>query len=259
MDELFTSKFKNERLIKMANEKYGLNEVVNLINERMNNATPGTAVFAELANIKNVIYQNLLATRMNADMNDKIPSSRDFIKESSEKRFNKEFWKVGDAYSLRLPDRYVDVILTETLNDDYGIIRLRFVTGVQLPKYRSNGFSIDVYEWQSDKIACVAGTHIDHPVIPGEELSDVEYKIFNEEWFEKESTDWVNFEGTIINRVLIKIEFRGSVMIGFVDPQRILDDEFDLYVGKTGITIYPTPEEMDSIKIYSLKHLKDSI
>ena len=256
---MHTSKFNNERLIKMANEKYGLNEVVNLINERMNNATPGTAVFAELANIKNVIYQNLLSTRMNADMMDKIPSSREFIKEISEKRFNEKFWKVGDAYSLRLPDRYIDAILVETIKDDYGIVRLRFVTGVQLPKYRSNGFSIDVYEWQSDKIACVAGTHIDHPVIPGEELSDVEYFIFNEEWFEKESTDWVNFEGTIINRALIKVEFRGSVMIGFVDPQRILNDEFDLYVGKVGITIYPTPEEMDSIKIYSLKYLKDSI
>jgi hypothetical protein len=121
MDELFTSKFKNERLIKMANEKYGLNEVVNLINERMNNATPGTAVFAELANIKNVIYQNLLSTRMNAAMNDKIPSSREFIKEISEKRFNEKFWKVGDAYSLRLTDRYIDVILTEIIKDDMAL------------------------------------------------------------------------------------------------------------------------------------------
>ena len=257
MDELFTSKFKNERLIKMANEKYGLNEVVNLINERMNNATPGTVVFAELAHIKNVIYQNLLSTRMNADMNDKIPSSREFIKEISEKRFNEKFWKVGDAYSLRLPDRYVDVILVETIKDDYGIVRLRFVAGVQLPGYNSNGFSIDVYRWQENKIACVGGTHIDHPVVPGEELSDVEYKIFNEEWFEKESADWIDFEVTIINRVLIKVEFRGSTMIGFVDPGRVRDHEFDLYVGDAYKTIYPTPEEMDSINIQSLKYLKE--
>ncbi len=189
--------------------------------------------------------------------NEKITSDRDFIKEISEKRFNEKFWKVGDAYALRLPDRYIDVILAETIKDDYGIIRLRFVAGVQLPKYRSNGFSIDVYEWLSDKIACVAGTHIDHTIVPGEELSDVEYKIFNEEWFEKESTDWVNFEETIINRALIKVEFRGSTMIGFVDPRKVLDDEFDLYVGEIGITIYPTPEEMESIKIYSLKHIKE--
>lgn len=256
---MYTSKFNNERLIKMANEKYGLSEVVNLINERMNNATPGTAVFAELANIKNVIYQNLLSTRMNAAVNDKIPSSRDFIKEISEKRFNEKFWKVGDAYSLRLPDRYVDVILTEIIKDDYGIVRLRFVAGVQLPGYNSNGFSISIYEWQADKIACVAGTHIDHPIIPGEELSDVEYKIFTEEWFEKEAADWIDFEATVINRALIKIEFRGSTMIGFVDPRKVLDREFELYVGQASITIYPTPEEMDSIKIYSLKHLKDSI
>lgn len=253
MDELFTSKFKNERLIKMANDKYGLSEVVNLINEKMNNATPGTAVFAELANIKNVIYQNLLSTRMEAS----FPPTRDFIKEVTEKRFNKEFWKVGDAYSLRLPNRYVDVILVETIKDDYGFVRLRFVAGVQLPGYNSNGFSIDVYGWQEDKIACVGGTHIDHPVVPGEELSDVEYKIFNEEWFEKEAVDWIDFEVTIINRVLIKVEFRGSTMIGFVDPGRVRDREFDLYVGDAYKTIYPTPEEMDSINIQSLKYLKE--
>jgi hypothetical protein len=236
-----------------------ISAIVNLINDRMNNATPGTAVFGELAEIKHFIYQNLLLTRMDAEMNDKIPSSRDFIKEISEKRFNEKFWKVGDAYSLRLPDRYVDVILVKTIKDDYGIIRLRFVTGVQLPGYNSNGFSISVYEWQEDKISCVAGTHIDHPVVPGEELSDVEYKIFTEEWFEKEAVDWIDFEATVISRALIKVEFRGSTMIGFVDPGRVLDHEFELYVGQTSITIYPTPEEMDSIKIYSLKHLKDSI
>lgn len=237
----------------MANEKYGLNEVINLINGRMSNAAPGTAVFAELAKIKEMIYQNLLSTRMEAS----FPPTRDFIKEISEKRFNEKFWKVGNAYSLRLPDRYVDVILVETIKDDYGIIRLRFVAGVQLPGYNSNGFSISVYEWQEDKIACVGGTHIDHPVIPGEELSDVEYKIFNEEWFEKEAADWIDFEVTIINRVLIKIEFRGSTMIGFVDPGRVRDREFDLYVGDAYKTIYPTPEEMDSINIQSLKYLKE--
>ncbi len=236
-----------------------ISAIVNLINDRMNNATPGTAVFAELADIKQFIYQNLLSTRMNAEMNDKIPSSRDFIKEISEKRFNEKFWKVGDAYSLRLSDRYVDVILVETIKDDYGIIRLRFVAGVQLPRYNSDGFSITVYEWEEDKIACTGGTHIDHPIVPGEELSDVEYKIFDEDWFEKESVDWIDFEGMIINRALIKVEFRGSTMIGFVDPRKTLSHEFDLYVGPASITIYPTPEEMDSIKIYSLKHLKDSI
>lgn len=234
-----------------------ISAIVNLINDRMNNATPGTAVFAELAYIKQFIYQNLLSTRMNAEMNDKIPSAREFIKEISEKRFDEKFWKVGNAYSLRLPDRYVDVILVETIKDDYGIIRLRFVAGVQLPGYSSNGFSISVYEWQEDKIACVAGTHIDHPVVPGEELSDVEYKIFTKEWFEKEAVDWIDFEATVINRALVKIEFRGSTMIGFVDPGRVLDHEFELYVGPASITIYPTPEEMDSIKIYSLKHLKE--
>lgn len=237
----------------MANEKYGLSEVINLINGRMSNATPGTAVFAELAKIKEMIYQNLLSTRVEAS----FPPTRDFIKEISEKRFNPDFWKVGDAYALRLPDRYVDVILTETIKDDYGIIRLRFVAGVTLPGYNSNGFSINVYEWHTDKIACVAGTHIDHPVIPGEELSDVEYKIFTEEWFEKESADWVDFECTVMNQALIKVEFRGSTMIGFVDPRKVLDREFELYVGKAGITIYPTPEEMDSIRLYSLKHLKE--
>ena len=240
----------------MENEKI-VSAILNLINERINNATPGTAVFAELTYIKNFIYQNLLLTRMDVDMNNEIPSSRDFIKEISEKRFNEKFWKVGDAYSLRLPDRYVDVILVETIKDDYGIIRLRFVAGVQLPGCNSNGFSISVYEWQEDKTACVGGTHIDHPVVPGEELSDVEYKIFNEEWFEKESSDWIDFEGTIINRTLIKIEFRGSTMIGFVDPRRLQDHEFDLCVGQASITIYPTPEEMDSINIQSLKYLKE--
>lgn len=237
----------------MANEKYGLSEVINLINGRMSNATPGTAVFTELAKIKETIYQNLLSTRMEAS----FPPTRDFIKEVTEKRFNKEFWKVGDAYSLRLPNRYVDVILVETIKDDYGFVRLRFVAGVQLPGYNSNGFSIDVYGWQEDKIACVGGTHIDHPVVPGEELSDVEYKIFNEEWFEKESVDWIDFEVTIINRVLIKVEFRGSTMIGFVDPGRVRDREFDLYVGDAYKTIYPTPEEMDLINIQSLKYLKE--
>lgn len=88
---------------------------------------------------------------------------------------------------------------------------------------------------------------------------DVEYKIFAEEWFEKESADWIDFEATVINRALIKVEFRGSTMIGFVDPRKVLDREFELYVGQASITIYPTPEEMDSIKICSLKHLKDTI
>jgi hypothetical protein len=231
--------------------------IVNLINDRMNNATPGTAVFAELAYIKQFIYQNLLSTRMNADMNDEVPSAREPIKEISEKRFNEKFWKVGNAYSLKLPERYVDVILVEIIKDDYGIIRLRFVAGVQLPGYNSDGFSITVYEWEEDKIACTGGTHIDHPVVSGEELSDVEYKIFDEDWFEKESVDWIDFEGMIINRALIKVEFRGSTMIGFVDPRKTLSHEFDLYVDKTIITIYPTPEEMDSIKIYSLKYLKE--
>lgn len=240
----------------MENEKI-LSIIVNLINERMNNATPGTAVFAELGHIKNAIYQNLLSTRMNADMNNEIPSSRDFIKEILEKRFNEKFWKVGDAYSLRIPDRCIDVILVETIKDDYGIIRLRFVAGVQIPGYSSNGFSVSVYEWQEDKIACTGGTHIDHSIVPGEELSDVEYKIFTKEWFEKESSDWIDFEGTIINRALIKVEFRESTMIGFVDPRRILDHEFELCVGHASITIYPTPEEMDSINIQSLKYLKE--
>ena len=48
-------------------------------------------------------------------------------------------------------------------------------------------------------------------------------------------------------------------MIGFVDPGRVRDREFDLYVGNAYKTIYPTPEEMDLIKIYSLKYLKDRI
>ena len=46
-------------------------------------------------------------------------------------------------------------------------------------------------------------------------------------------------------------------MIGFVDPRKVLDREFELYVGQASITIYPTPEEMDSIKIYSLKYLNE--
>lgn len=241
----------------MANEKYGLNEVVNLINERMNNATPGTAVFAELANIKNVIYQNLLSTRMNADMNDKTPSSRDFIKEISEKRFNPDFWKVGDAYSLRFPDRYIDVILCETFSDDYGITRLRFVAGVNVPGSHSNGFSLDVWKYIEDGYACVCGTHIDHTVIPGEEVIDTPYKIFNTEWFEKESTDWGDFGYTEMNQVLIKVEFRGGTIIGFVAPRTIEDRGFDIFVGSRSVSVYPTPEEMDSIKIYSLKHLKE--
>lgn len=190
---------------------------------------------------------------------EKIALDRDFIEEISEKRFNEKFWKVCDAYSLKIHDRYIDVILVERIKGDYGIIRLRFVTGVQLPGHNSNGFSINVYEWQKDKITCVSGTHIDHPIIPGEELLDVEYKIFAEEWFEKESADWIDFEATVINRALIKVEFRGSTMIGFVDPRKVLDREFELYVGQASITIYPTPEEMDSIKICSLKHLKDTI
>ena len=55
----------------MENKKI-VSAIVNLINERLNNATPGTAVFTELTHIKNFIYQNLLLTRMNADMNDEI-------------------------------------------------------------------------------------------------------------------------------------------------------------------------------------------
>lgn len=69
----------------MENEKI-VSAILNLINERINNATPGTAVFAELTYIKNFIYQNLLLTRMDVDMNNEIPSSRDFIKEISEKK-----------------------------------------------------------------------------------------------------------------------------------------------------------------------------
>lgn len=253
MDELFTSKFKNERLIKMANDKYGLSEVVNLINERMNNATPGTAVFAELANIKNVIYQNLLSTRMEAS----FPPTRDFIKEVTEKRFNPDFWKVGDAYSIRFPDRYIDVILCETFSDDYGITRLRFVAGVNVPGSHSNGFSLDVWKYMEEGYACVGGTHIDHTVIPGEEVIDTPYKIFNTEWFEKESADWVDFECTVMNRALIKVEFRGGTIIGFVAPRAIEERGFDIFVGSTSVSIYPTPEEMDSINIQSLKYLKE--
>ncbi len=255
MDELFTSKFKNERLIKMANEKYGLNEVINLINGRMSNATPGTAVFAELARIKEMIYQNLLSTRMNADMS--CLCSRDFIKEVTEKRFNPNFWKVGDAYSLRFPDRYIDVILCEVISDDYGIKRLRFVAGVNVAGNNSNGFSLDVWTYTEDGYACVGGTHIDHTVIPGEELIDTSYKIFNTEWFEKESADWVDFECTVMNRALIKVEFRGGTIVGFVDPREIRERGFDIFAGSTSVSIYPTPEEMDSINIQSLKYLKE--
>lgn len=65
----------------MENKKIA-SDIVNLINERLNNATPGTAVFTELTYIRDTIYQKLISTSMNAEMNDKIPSSREFIKET---------------------------------------------------------------------------------------------------------------------------------------------------------------------------------
>lgn len=182
---------------------------------------------------------------------------RGYIKEVNEKRFNEKFWKIGDAYSIRSSNRYVDAILCEIIKDRHGITRLRFVTGVTIPGYSSNAFGISVCTWQEKKLACLCGTHIDHVIEPGEELSDVSFKVFDEEWFKKEADNYIDFESTVITKTLIRVDFRGSTMIGFVDPRQIQDYAFELYVGPNSITICPTPEEMDSIKIYPLKPLKE--
>lgn len=47
-------------------------DIVNLINERLNNATPGTAVFTELTYIRNTIYQKFVSMMGIEDINDII-------------------------------------------------------------------------------------------------------------------------------------------------------------------------------------------